>query len=302
MATVIVSVSGGLGSAEALRRCIETYGKDRIVALFADVKGVGTTHFHSFPAIDSLLHERYGGETADTYRFIWELSHHFDIPIERIGSDKTIWTVFAEKRAMRLFVGNNLFCPASKHLKREAVANWITENIDGPIVMALGFAWDEEHRLKAAQHHWENRLARPVEVIAPNAVAPYADNVTIAAWLHRAGIAIPSAYEAGFEHNNCAGGCVHGGQGHFAKLYHERFETYMYWLYQERQMQKYLGKDVTILKDSRGGETKPLSLSEFINRIQIGDYRKSEGQSCACFASSDWAEFIAQAELKTEAK
>ena len=106
METNIVSVSGGLSSFEALRRTIEKHGRENTVALFADVKGNGYSHFFSkFPHLSFLLHEYYGGESRDLYRFLWQISYELDIPIERIGSDKSIFTVQAEKRAIRLYTG-----------------------------------------------------------------------------------------------------------------------------------------------------------------------------------------------------
>ena len=63
----IVSVSGGLSSYEALRRVVASRGRQNVVAVFADVKGDGATHapFSPAPAIEPLLHERYGGEARD---------------------------------------------------------------------------------------------------------------------------------------------------------------------------------------------------------------------------------------------
>lgn len=41
----IVSFSGGMGSAEALKQTIEKYDKKNVIALFADVKGNGNSHY-----------------------------------------------------------------------------------------------------------------------------------------------------------------------------------------------------------------------------------------------------------------
>src|SRR5688500_2108834 len=105
----VVSISGGLGSAEALRRAIAKLGKENVVAVFADVKGTGEHVWLGMPTITKLLHERFGGESRDTYRFIWQLSHHFDIPIERLETPKSIWDVFAHRKALRLVIGSAFY-------------------------------------------------------------------------------------------------------------------------------------------------------------------------------------------------
>lgn len=283
----IVSVSGGLGSFEALRRTIEAHGKENTVAVFSDVKGSGATHWFSMPAIDALLHERFGGESRDLYRFLWHISDALDIPIERLSGDATIWTQFAKSRAMRVWTGKGFYCPASELLKRERIAQWIEEHYKpGEYTMVLGMAWDEDHRVQKAKMWWSKRMGWDVPIIAPNAEQPYADNMTITAWLRARGIERSSSYDAGFEHDNCNRGCVHAGQGHFALLYNTDNPVYLYWAYMERQIQRYLGKDVTILKDERGGTTNPLSLYDFIPRIEAGDYRKIDMGACGCFTHS----------------
>lgn len=295
----IVSVSGGLASAEVLRRVIEQRGRKNTVAVFADVKGTGASHFFSAaPAVDALLHERYGGESHDTYRFLWELSHALDIPIVRLEGVETIWTTFAQKRAMRLFVGTGFYCPASEQLKRLRIANWLQANFPpGSFDMALGMNWDEQHRLDRAATAWPALLGYPVRVWSPLMDKPYADDCSISLTMRNLGVTLPAAYENGFDHNNCGGGCVHAGQGHFAQLYNTKRDVYLYWAYMERQIQRYLGKGVTILKDERGGFTRPLSLFDFIPRIEVGDYQRLDLGGCGCFTNSAIATFLAQAEI-----
>jgi hypothetical protein len=281
----IVSVSGGLGSAEALKRTIERYGKENTVAVFADAKGDGLTHtFSAAPVVDALLHERYGGESRDLYRFLWQLSAHFEIPIERLEDGRTIWRVFADNRAFRLFSGGVFVHKCSDELKRQTMKRYILSHYQqGTYAIVLGMGWDEPHRVTTAQAYWRRELGWAVDVLAPNADAPYVDNCTVERWIHAAGIETPAAYTDGFEHNNCGGGCISAGQGHFANLYKTRKDVYLYWAYMEAQIQRVIGKRVTILKDERGGETRPLSLYEFIPRIEAGDYRKLDWGGCGCF-------------------
>lgn len=302
---IIVSVSGGLGSAETLRRCVKTYGKDRVVAVFADVKGDGRTHseFSNHPQfILDMLHERFGGETRDTYRFIWQLAHHFDIPIHVVKyDDNSIWTTFAQKKFFRLHSGGGFICPASQLNKRQAIVEWIRGNFKaGTYVMALGMAWDEGHRVKSAQGYWSKQMGWEVPVIAPNAEYPYADNISTANWCHENDIEIPSAYSLGFSHNNCGGGCVNAGLGHFALLYKDRPDTYWYWAFMEGEAQKAMSRPYTILKRTRDGITSPITLYEYAEYIEAGDYPKVDIGGCNCFmpANKTMADFMAQAEVR----
>jgi len=114
----IVSFSGGLGSAEALKQAIDRYGKYNVIALFADVKGSGLSHTWSMPIIDNLLHERFGGETRDLYRFIWQLSAHLEVPVIRLENGKTIFRVFADKKAFRVWAGGGFVHSCSEQLKK----------------------------------------------------------------------------------------------------------------------------------------------------------------------------------------
>lgn len=281
----IVSVSGGLGSTEALKRTIETHGKENVAAVFADVKGHGSSHYWSAaPVVDELLHERYGGESRDTYRFLWQIAYHFDIPIVRLEGLPSVWRVFADNRAFRVFAGGGFVHKCSELLKRGAIKKHIQVNYPNrDYEIVLGMGWDEQHRVEKAQAHWRRELGWDVNVTAPNTSAPIADNCSTERWLQAAGIELPASYIEGFEHNNCNGGCIAAGQAHFANLYKTRREIYLYWAYMEQAIQCYLGKFVTILKDERGGFAKPMSLYSFIPRIEVGDYAKLDYGGCGCF-------------------
>lgn len=297
----IVSVSGGLGSAEALKRTIETYGKENVVAVFADVKGDAKSHFWAkFPIIDQLLHERFGGESRDTYRFLWQLSYHFDIPIERLEDKdgRTIFSVLAANRAWRLWVNGYFVHKCSEILKREQIKEYIQTHFKpGEYTIVLGMEWDEDHRVKGALKYWRKELGWDVEVIAPNAEFPLADNCTTERWITEAGIEIPAAYPEGFEHGNCNQGCIAAGQGYYANLYFKRPGVYFYWMWIENGLIEFWGKFVTILKDERGGVTKPLSLQSFVARILTGDYIKSDIGGCGCFVGNVMAKMMVDAPI-----
>lgn len=288
----IVSISGGLGSAEALRRAIEKFGKENIICLFADVKGTGVHDWLGMPTITKLLHERFGGESRDTYRFIWQLAHHFDIDIERLETPDSIWDIFAKRKALRIVVNKNFYCPASEDLKRAVIARWIEQSglKEGEYMMVLGMGWAEEHRVISSQFYWRKTLNWDIDVISLNADKPIASNEETALYFMQNGVEIPSAYVNGLEHNNCGGGCTQAGQGHFANLFRARPLVYYYWAWMEKMVTRFIGHDYTILKDERGGKTKRLSLYAFIPRILKGDYRKKDLVACACMGSLEQLE------------
>lgn len=285
----VVSESGGLGSAGAAKLAIEQ-GCD-VDLVFADVKGTGYSHFWSdLPSIEVLLHERFGGESPDTYRFLWDLSYVFDRPIERLEDGRSIWAVFGQYRAFRLHVNGRFFCKASDILKREVIAQYLERKYKpGEYRLALGMGILEPHRIKNATDYWQTRLGWSVEVYSPiqehhRLTGEIVENCNTIDWLTSKGIAIPSAYADNLPHNNCRAVCSQAGQSQYAWVYRNRYETYMYAAWQERRLQTILGINATILKDQRGGKTTPLSLYEFAERVEAGDVNERDlGGSCSCF-------------------
>jgi hypothetical protein len=296
----IVSISGGLGSAEALKRAIARYGKENIIALFADVKGTGEHAWLGMPTITKLLHERFGGESRELYRFLWQLSYHFDIPIERLETKSSTWDVWYQRKALRLVVNGAFFCPASEELKRAIIANWIKKNLtDGEYTIVLGMGWDEEHRLKKSQFYWRKTLNWDVNVISLNAEKPFASNEATALYFMQSDIEISSSYADGLEHDNCNGLCSQAGQGHYATIYHKRPLVYLYGAWMELHLGRAIGHEYTILKDERGGKTKRLSLYQFIERIESGDYRAQDFQACSCMSNIAQLENSVAVKLET---
>ncbi len=197
----IVSVSGGLSSAYTLKLAIDQYGKENVIAVFADVKGTGASHFWSeFPALEDLLHERFGGESADTYRFLWQLSHALDIDIIRLEDGRSIWAVFGQKRAFAMFANGSTFCMASESLKRELIAQWALSTLEpGTFQIALGMGYFEGHRTTNARKWWARRLGYDVNVFSPAADLyvthkKIIDDCDMMDWLNSTGIELPLAY------------------------------------------------------------------------------------------------------------
>lgn len=102
-------------------------------------------------------------------------------------------------------------------------------------------------------------------------------------WLAREGVPRPRLYRVGFAHNNCGGGCCKAGQAQFGHLYRTDRDVYDEWEEEETDLRELLG-DVSILRDRRGGGSKPLPLSVFRQRLEAGAaYDLFEFGGCGCF-------------------
>lgn len=77
------------------------------------------------------------------------------------------------------------------------------------------------------------------------------------------------------------------GQGGFALLLQKRPEVYADWEWNEEQLRLHLGKPISILRDRRGGQTRPMTLREFRGRFACGDYDKQEFGGCGCFIDDE---------------
>ena len=228
----LVNLSGGLTSFEALRRTLDTHGKANTVAYFADTNS----------------------EDPDLYRFLDDQERYFGMKIERLKDGRTPWDVMKDERYITL----QGMAPCSNLLKRVPIEHEIALSYpQGTYTRVFGYEWSEIDRME--------RLAAAV---APDPVwfplndPPYVDKCHIAAFLEKIGIAVPSLYTLGFDHNNCSALCV--------------------------KVRQHLGKDVSILKDRRGGRTQSMTLQAFRLRLQANpdDYDKQEWGGCGCFAST----------------
>ena len=101
------------------------------------------------------------------------------------------------------------------------------------------------------------------------------------------GIVPPRLYRMGFDHNNCGGGCVKAGQGHFVRLLDRLPDVFATWEAKEQEMRDLLG-DVSILKDRIGGTARPMTLRDLRERHESGDTTIDlwEVGGCDCFGEA----------------
>jgi 3'-phosphoadenosine 5'-phosphosulfate sulfotransferase (PAPS reductase)/FAD synthetase len=261
-----VQISGGLTSAWALKRTIEVHGLHNTEGYFADTKGKKDAD------------NPHAGEDQDSYRFIREIAKHFQVPIWRVADGRNIWDVMHDNRCIKIPKQDHV--PCSKELKAQMLDDVIlTRYAPDQVTLVFGMQWDEVNRMERL------RINLPCTVWFPLAEKPYVDKEQIKTYFTEHGISVPRLYDLGFEHNNCGGFCVRAGKAHFARLWYTMPERYLYHEERERELQKYLQKDVTIMTEVVKGVKRRLSMQEFRERLQSGTakYDPLDYGACGCF-------------------
>lgn len=256
----VVMYSGGIGSWASARRLVDQHGPDNVICLFSDVKGNST--------------DPHVGEDQDTYRFITESMAQLGCEYVRVADGRDIWRVFTDER----FLGNSRIASCSKLLKQAPAHKWLQENTTPEThTVVIGIDWTETHRTAAVVKAYD-----PYQVLFPMCEAPLLDKSEMITWSESLGIKPPRLYGLGFSHNNCGGGCVRAGQGQFKHLNNVMPERFNVWATKEQEIRDYLDRDVSILKDTRGGTTKTLTLMDLQTReeAQIDMFDLA---GCGCF-------------------
>lgn len=266
----IGNFSGGLCSFWAMHRTVQEFGSLDTILLFAD----------------TLI------EGDQLYEFNRRASDLLGIPITRVSREETPWQLFRREG----LIANNRFPICSVRLKREPLNEWMESNFEmdsrqdnflleaGTVV--LGFDWSEHHRVKEFQD------AHPTwRVRAPMTEEPIWDKCRMQREAERLGLPISDAYKQGFPHDNCGKRCVRAGQAHWARLLEVDPLGYDEW-----EVDELLTMDVlaargitpfTVLKDRRGGTTKPLTLRDFRLRVEAGEkFDRHDWGGCGCGGES----------------
>jgi hypothetical protein len=264
----LVNFSGGACSYFAAEREIAEYGAENVVLLFADV----------------LI------EHPDLYDFNRRAEDKLGVKITRLCVGLTPWQLFRKEG----LIANARFPICSIRLKREPLNDWMESHynlnhdqgdfIMEPGTVVLGFDWTELHRVS------EFQLEHPTWALsAPMCDAPLWDKCRMLAECEKRGFKKQTLYELGFPHNNCGGTCVRAGISHFVHLLKVLPATFTEWEREELETQEDFKQrgisnwNFTILKDRRGGETKPLTLRELRLRVQSGEkFPEYDWGGCGC--------------------
>lgn len=253
----VVMFSSGTGSYGAAKRVAERHGTDGLTLLFTD----------------TLI------EDEDNYRFLHEAALDVGGELVIVADGRNPWQVFEDKR----FLGNSRIDPCSQVLKREVSRKWLEANCDpADTTIYVGIDWTEEHRFVRLRDRW---ALQGWKYEAPLCEAPFVTKDQILEGLAERGIAPPRLYAMGFAHANCGGFCVKAGQGHFANLLQVMPERYAEHEREEELFRDFVGADVSIMNDRRGGgPRRPLTMKAFRERVQGGgDVDEFDIGGCNCF-------------------
>lgn len=256
----IVSVSGGLGSYEALRRTLDQKGRTDTVAVFADVGRI----------------ERDGetvcGEDDDLYRFLDDVERVLDFPIQRIKSERfaDIWDVFFKERML----GSSQRDPCSRWLKRKVINEWKVSHLGRINVMTvLGLGWQEAGRISEFTEIFGDQCWFPL------CEEPFVTNDNIVEELAARGIQRPVIYGEGFSHNNCGGFCVKMGLYQCYLLWKFRLKRWIFAEEKEEEFLAFLGRnDISIFRR----DNQPITMRALRGLFENGwRPKKRRSHSCA---------------------
>ncbi|MET9119968.1 hypothetical protein [Streptomyces sp. NPDC004528] len=267
MAKHVVMFSSGAGSWAAARRVADQHGTEDLHLVFSDVKGDNPSP--------------HAGEDQDNYRFLRQAAWDIGAPLVWLNEGRDVWKVFEDNR----FLGNTRLANCSKFLKQQPARAWLEENCDpADTTVYVGIDWSESHRLPAIERGYA-----PYKALAPLCDPPYLDKDDILEDLRQRGIKPPRLYEMGFAHANCGGFCVRSGQAQFKRLLEKMPERYAYHEQKEQNLRTFLGKDIAILRNRKGGTTKPLTLREFREQLQADQINVDPYDigGCGCFVEEE---------------
>lgn len=255
----VVTFSYGVQAWACAKRVVERYGTDGLVLLNADTKS----------------------EDPDTYRFGHEAAANVGGQLVEIADGRNIWEVF---RDVRMLGGGKMHAdPCSRILKRELIDRWLEKNCDpADTIVYVGLDWSEGRfeRLR------DIRAADGWRYEAPLCDPPYLTKDDMHEWATREGLAKQRLYVLGMSHANCGGGCVKMGQGGFAHLLKVDPCMFAEWEANEQTLREQLG-DVAILRDRRGGTSKPLTLRALRQRIERDEsVDMFDIGGCGCFVDA----------------
>ncbi|KUN57299.1 hypothetical protein AQJ46_47945 [Streptomyces canus] len=243
----IVQFSGGIGSFGAAVRVAERYGTDRLTLLIADT----------------------GIEDQDLWRFAEDTGRLLDVPLTRVRDGRTPWEVFHDKK----FLGNDRLAPCSQVLKQIPCRRWMETHADPAdtlVYIGIEDTPRDRARIPAIARNWapwQTRFplcGRREETLTKDQLLNEARAL---------GVEPPRLYGLGFKHNNCAGMCVRAGQRQWLHLLDVMPERYAEAEAEEEGLRSRLG-NVSILRDRRGGTTRPLPLRELRARARAEGGRR----------------------------
>lgn len=271
----IVNFSFGESSWATGKLVAQRYGAENTILLFAD----------------TLI------EDEDTYAWGQAAAENIGAPLVRVVEGRDPWDVFFAERMM----GNSRTDLCSRILKRDVLDDWLATNCDpANTTCYVGIsAWEADRfcRFDDEKQQWRGVLHRLCSqgwfVRAPLCEEGWGlklglDKGAVRDWCQREGLWVQRLYTMGFSHANCGGFCVKAGHTHFLDLLKHMPERFAYHERREQEFREFVGADVSILKDRRGGETNVLTLKDLRERHEKEQYMPLfDWGGCGCFSGAD---------------
>jgi hypothetical protein len=256
----VVMYSGGITSWAVAYRLVKEHGTDDLVLLFADTLA----------------------EDEDLYRFNADVERQLGVPITVVCDGRTPQQVGIDRKHL----GNTRVANCSHLLKQKMCRDWLEANMDpGKTTLYVGIDWSETHRIPGNRRGWA-----PWPVEYPLTDPPYLDKAQLFVEARAVGLVEPRLYALGFAHNNCGGACIKAGQAQWAKLLKVFPDRFASWEAHERAMRAEHG-DIAILRDRRGGVTRPLPLTVLRQRVEASTperpkYDVDDWGGCGCMTEA----------------
>lgn len=252
--THVVSFSGGMGSFAEAKSCVDKFGKENVILLFAD----------------TLM------EDEDLYRFKNECVDFLGCELATITEGRSPFDIFKDVK----FMGNSMVDPCSKLLKREPLNKWFKKKYtQADAHMHLGIDYTEEHRLtnlkaRMSPYIYRSTLIEDGRIIHKD-------------FSEQFGIKRPRLYDWNLGHNNCGGFCIKAGLGHYKALYEANPKRYAEFEDKEADVYKSLGAVYPFLKKTENKVLRRLTLKEYregyldTNLVSEDDSFEFGGCGCA---------------------
>ena len=250
----VVSFSGGMGSFAEAKSCVDKFGKENVLLLFAD----------------TLM------EDEDLYRFKDECIALLECELVTLTNGRTPFEVFKEQK----FMGNSLVDPCSRILKREPLNKWFKSNYtEDEAHMHLGIDYSEEHRLVGVQtrmkpYTYRSTLVEEGRIINKD-------------FSEQFGIKRPRLYNWKLGHNNCGGFCIKAGLAHYKALYEANPERYKEFEVKEQEVYDAIGATHPFLKKTEYYTLRRLTLKQYRenylekNKVTLEESQEYGGCGCA---------------------
>jgi hypothetical protein len=249
----VVSFSGGMGSFAEAVSCVEKFGRENVILLFADTNI----------------------EDEDLYRFKDDAVKMLQCELVTLNNGKTPFDIFKQVKLM----GNTRLDPCSDLLKRKPLNEWFTLRFKPDEAhMHLGIDYTEEHRLnnvreRMAPYVYRSTLVEDQRIISKDYSAQF-------------GIAPPRLYSWKLGHNNCGGFCIKAGLGHYKALYDASPDRYAEFERKELEVYATIGKTNPFLRKTNNGTVRYLTLKEyreeFLSTSAISKEEMMEFGGCGC--------------------